>query len=956
MSWFQVLGRNAGKAVFLLAIPLLFIFLTSCGGSSSGGGGDSAQPPSGLTYPQTSIKATVGAAISQDTPTVSGTVTGYAVSPALPAGLALNATTGMISGTPTAQTTQATYTVTASNSAGSTTAALTIAVALPAPSNLVYPQTSIVATAGVYVPPDTPTVTGSVTGYSISPALPEGLVCNTGTGAISGTPGVLSPQTNYTVTASNSAGSATAVVTITVVPQAPANLVYPQTTIIATAGIPISADVPEVSGTVTSFSSSPALPAGLTLDQGTGTIAGTPTAATPKTTYTISASNVGGSATAQVTITVAASPTVLLELGHGATVSGVELASDRLLSLDVSGHWVLWDYSTAKILASGDGATGLVGNPNQAPLTGQFFAVSTATQIQLYSITDGHSIASIPFAVAQGQGWSQIASDGSYVCTGTASGLTVWTPDGQSELTVAGDYHAASPYAAPAQVQIANGPSGASVIQTISVPSGASSTGPQFSGAFSSWFLDGTSFFTSLSNVVWIYSTAGTQEALLSPASTQGLMGNGNLYWVVGGGVSVYSVSSGNLIQTYPSGLTSYVPSVWSSGTTVAILFSTTNANVQQFEIVDLSGPTPTATTQPGPGITQSDPLLAWQWDSLLPVFAWQNSQAWVLAGPMLVDGPSLSNTSPRYFGYGRPSGIAAASNVVALSTATGFHFLDPSTATDIGDFGNTGGFGDFGGFVTGDMALSTDGSVLAANGTLGMDPATPMLNVYSLSSMSMIGTFSYPTSGLTYPFVSSFALSGSGTVLGQVIGGGEPSAELYTQQVTGVSGTPVIWNGFGSGSLALSPDGTLIGAVSGALPTQGGSVGGDTEIYQNATLLTAIPAYALGWIDNNDLLAGNYVSAKYPGATYVTSTIYSASGQTLFTFPSNTLPEIVTPEFTGANSVYDPRSNAVYSLADGSNLWQGPTLSPPSGAPYGALAGNYVVYIYGHQVLLAQY
>jgi len=67
-------------------------------------------------------------------PTVTGTVTGYTVSPALPAGLALSATTGVISGTPTATAAQATYTVTASNSAGSTTFGLAFKVDPAIPS------------------------------------------------------------------------------------------------------------------------------------------------------------------------------------------------------------------------------------------------------------------------------------------------------------------------------------------------------------------------------------------------------------------------------------------------------------------------------------------------------------------------------------------------------------------------------------------------------------------------------------------------------------------------------------------------------------------------------------------------------------------------------------------------------------------------------------------------------
>jgi hypothetical protein len=969
-----------------------------------------------LTYPQTSINATVGSVISQDTPTVGGTVTGYAVSPALPGGLSLNATTGTISGTPTALSAQATYTVTASNSTGSTTAVLKIAIGLAAPSNLVYPQTSITASVGTAISADVPTVSGIVAGYTVSPALPAGLTLDPTAGTISGTPttviaqatytvtasnsagsttaalsitvvftapsnlvfskpsvtatvgvslddestvsgtvwsysvspllpigleltqpqfgcfncggGIAGiplgeyPQANYTITASNPGGSTTAVVSITVVLPAPSQLLYPQTTIYATPGISITPLTPSVSGTVKSYSSSPALPAGLTLDQTTGTISGTPTVAAPKTTYIISASNSGGSATAQITITVAAAPTVVLELGHGATVSAVQLASDRLLSLDVSGHWVLWGYSTATILASGDGATGLINNPNQGPLAGQFFAVSTATQIQLYAITDGHSLASIPFSVTQGQSWAQIASDGSYLCAGNASGLTVWSLDGQSELTVAGDYHAASPYAAPGQVQIANGPAGVNVIQTISVPSGGTSTGPQFSGTFNSWFLDGQSFFTNLSNNVWIYSAAGIQEAFLAMPSIANLTGNGNLFWQYAATnateIDVYSVGSASKTQTYPVSSAQ----VDASGTTIAVIGTT------QLSVINLSGQTPTETTQSWPGsiITYS-----------VPVFGWLNSQAWVLAGQVIVDGASAAAT-PRYFGYGVPLGVAGSANVVAVATPLGMLLLNPSTDAQIG---NIAGLVLAGSSEPVNMALSSDGSVLAAAQPVSAAPyADGTLNLYSIPSENLISTF--PAGDL------SFSLSPSGTMLLQQTAQG--------WDLTNLSGTIVLWSGGGAGPVAASPDGTLVAAASGVLPTEGGTVGGDSQIYQNGTLVAAVPAYALGWIDNNDLLAGNYVSAKYPGATYVTSTIYSPSGLTLITFPSNTLPEIVTPEFTGANSVYDPRSNAVYSLADGSNLWQGPALSPPNGATFGALAGPSVVYVHDHRVLLEPY
>ena len=89
-----------------VVIPAVF----SLGMLGCGGGGSKPQPPqppSNLVYPQTAIAATVGVAITPDVPTVTGSVTSFSVSPALPAGLSLDGSTGTISGTPTSATGQA---------------------------------------------------------------------------------------------------------------------------------------------------------------------------------------------------------------------------------------------------------------------------------------------------------------------------------------------------------------------------------------------------------------------------------------------------------------------------------------------------------------------------------------------------------------------------------------------------------------------------------------------------------------------------------------------------------------------------------------------------------------------------------------------------------------------------------------------------------------------------------
>ena len=110
----------------LMAVLLL---LCGCGGGSSPSPSPVLQAPSGLSYTTATAVYIKGTAITPNSPTsTGGAVTSYSVNPALPAGLTLSTSTGVISGTPAAVTATASYTVTASNATGSTTATLTITV------------------------------------------------------------------------------------------------------------------------------------------------------------------------------------------------------------------------------------------------------------------------------------------------------------------------------------------------------------------------------------------------------------------------------------------------------------------------------------------------------------------------------------------------------------------------------------------------------------------------------------------------------------------------------------------------------------------------------------------------------------------------------------------------------------------------------------------------------------
>jgi len=117
--------------LFPLATACLLV--TGCGGGGGGASAPKTSAPSALAYSANPATYTRGMTITANTPSSGGgAVVSYTVSPALPAGLSLDASTGVIAGTPTAVAAQGTYVVTASNSGGSATVGLVLAVVAPA--------------------------------------------------------------------------------------------------------------------------------------------------------------------------------------------------------------------------------------------------------------------------------------------------------------------------------------------------------------------------------------------------------------------------------------------------------------------------------------------------------------------------------------------------------------------------------------------------------------------------------------------------------------------------------------------------------------------------------------------------------------------------------------------------------------------------------------------------------
>jgi len=339
-------------------------------------------PPAGLVYASPVVYQT-GAPIAPNSPSsVGGAISSYAIVPALPAGLSVDPTTGIISGTPTATQLATNHTVTASNAAGSTTATVNITVNEGPPLSLSY-QTPVSYVVGTAITPNSPVSTGgAITSYGVSPALPGGLSLSPTTGVLSGTPTAAAAAANYTITGSNSAGQAQAVVNITVAQnlQPPSGLSY-TTPVSYGTGYAITPNTPTVSGgPVANWSVSPSLPAGLTLNSN-GSITGTPTTVTSAANYVVTASNAAGSTNATVNIAVTLGVPGTFTYSNDPNLAYVNFAIATMSPTHSSGGPVS-SYSVSPALPSGlslNTTTGVIsGTPSVTDLNGTTYTVTAA--------------------------------------------------------------------------------------------------------------------------------------------------------------------------------------------------------------------------------------------------------------------------------------------------------------------------------------------------------------------------------------------------------------------------------------------------------------------------------------------------------------------------------------------------------------------------------------------------
>ncbi len=222
----------------------------------------------------------------------------YTLSPALPAGLSFNAGARTLSGTPSETFPQASFTYLATDTDG-LTAELTFAIQVDsAPFFAASVEDQIYVQGQQIEALALPEAAGGSPPhiYTLSPALPAGLSFDAGARILSGTPSETFPRASFTYLATDT-GGLTAELTFAIqVDTAPffaasvEDQIYVQGQQIEALALPEAAggSPPHV------YTLSPALPAGLSFDAGARILSGTPSETFPRTSFTYSATDIGG--------------------------------------------------------------------------------------------------------------------------------------------------------------------------------------------------------------------------------------------------------------------------------------------------------------------------------------------------------------------------------------------------------------------------------------------------------------------------------------------------------------------------------------------------------------------------------------------------------------------------------------------------------------------------------------
>ena len=310
----------------------------------------------------------------------------------LPAGISLGSASGVLSGTPTAAGTSS-FTVKVTDAAGQTATQATSLTIIAGPS-LSFPAPPAGEVGAAYS--DTLTASGGTAPYAwsvSSGSLPAGITLDSGTGKLSGTP-TAAGTSSFTVKVTDAAGeTATQATSLTIISGPSLSFPAPPAGEVGAA----YSDTLTASGGTAPYAwsvSSGSLPAGITLDSGTGKLSGTPTAA-GTSSFTVKVTDAAGQTATQATsLTIISGPSLSFPAPPAGEVGAAY--SDTLTASGGTAPYA-WSVSSGSLPAgiTLNASTGkLSGTPTTAGISAFTIKVTdaasqTATQATSLTIVSG---------------------------------------------------------------------------------------------------------------------------------------------------------------------------------------------------------------------------------------------------------------------------------------------------------------------------------------------------------------------------------------------------------------------------------------------------------------------------------------------------------------------------------------------------------------------------------------
>ena len=365
----------------------------------------------------------------------------------LPGGLLVNASTGLITGTPT---TAGAFTGNISVTSGGSTnnAAINITIAASAAASAITSATTATGTVGV---PFTYTATGSNTPTNFNiVGLPAGLSADPTTGAISGSPTAVGTYA-ITLSANNAAGTGAPVtLTLTVAAPAAAPVISSATSASVAVGAAFTYTI-VATNSPTAYAAA-GLPLGLSVDPTSGAITGTPSVA-GSYAVTLTATGAGGTS-APVTLSLTVGALAPITSAASATGSLGAAFSYTVTAATVTPAVTSFNISGLPVGLTADTTTGaLAGTPTTVGTYAVSLSANNATgtgPVSVLTLTIGIRPAVTSLATATGTAgtpftYSITADNGpitAYAATGLPGGLTVNAGTGliSGTPTVAGTF------------------------------------------------------------------------------------------------------------------------------------------------------------------------------------------------------------------------------------------------------------------------------------------------------------------------------------------------------------------------------------------------------------------------------------------------------------------------------------------------------------------------------------